>query len=44
MSRKWQDVMLASVAAALLAAGLWANTSGNSVQDLRPAPSFYAMR
>jgi hypothetical protein len=44
MSPKWQDVALAGVAAVLLAAGLWANIGGSSLQQVRAAWIVNAMR
>jgi hypothetical protein len=44
MSSKWQDAALAVVAVLLLAAGLWANTDGNAVQQSRGAWAVHAMR
>ena len=44
MNWTWRDVMGIGVAAMLLSAGLWANASGDSVQQLRGQWSVHAMR
>jgi hypothetical protein len=44
MSPKWQDVVLAGVAALLLAAGVLANIGGSSLQQVRGAWVVHAMR
>ncbi len=44
MDSKWQDVALTRLAAVLLAAGLWANIGGSSLQHVRGAWIVHAMR